>query len=310
MMYTAGFDVSKLTLGNITLTTAGKPDVVVNMSDVQGVTRLAAASTKMFHFGTNKYVALNNPTPDSPAYVLEDWDVTGYAAGLQELVQTEATAQGWVTPSFLGVGFDEDNSALQFPDDRPFGYLIAHASYSVGVSWSSSVGRSFMGFSANKSAAAIQASDQVPDYCIAPRIIKASNVSEMYEPRGITSHAYPEHARGLGFSLRRHLSPLYLDFDQQFEYAWKVKRLEATSAHPFTFQHLWEYARCEHPFIAYDLLPEISTTFVSSPETSNAYVLLLREEGSVWEPERATTQNGLESHVHFATHVVGAAQVA
>lgn len=279
--YFAGFDVSALTsLGTITLSTAGKSDVVITLSSV---TDTAGDSSTTSLFCHPLAFASGTSQGSGGASVLQEWSAVSYATALQTDLQAEATAQSWTSPSNINV---TSSAATGL-------YTIAYSTANFDIAWSAAAGRNFLGYSGDVSGATSHAGDQTPTYVIAPTLTDVSDPTTNYEPMGVGSRAIADD--GSGFGIARTESPLYRDWVQQFETKAKTLRLSAATAHPWTFQHLFEHCRTVYPFY-------VTSSFNAG---SNYESFVLREDGAFFKPERATPGNDAQFHIPFRAHVVG-----
>lgn len=278
--YFAGFDVSALTLGTITLSTAGKSDAVVTLSSV---TDTAGDSTTTSLFCHPLAFASQTSQGSAGSSVLQEWSAVSYAAALQTDLRAAATAQSWVSPSNINVTCSASTGI----------YTIAYSTATFSIAWSTAAGRNFLGYSGNQSGGTSYVGDQTPTYIIAPTLTDVSDPTTNYEPGSIASHAMADD--GTGFGIARTESPIYRDWIQQFETKAKTLRLSAASAHPWTFQHLFEHCRTVYPFY-------VTSSFNAG---SNYEAFKLREDGCSFKPERATPGNDTQFHVPFRCHVLG-----
>lgn len=240
MIYTAAFDAAVLTLGTITLATAGESDAVVTLSSITNVDveGNVTESSVFWHnepsnATTSTNIRINGEDPSSTVR-LGTMSKRSFAKALE--VALEAQMGGWTTPTDLAVSWS-----------RTTGYYTIswpHANFTI--TFSLAAGRGLLGFSGTQSGATSYTSTLMPTYVIDTTVDTVSENTINYEPRAIGNHG--ETDGGKGFGLARTVSPLYRDWRQEFETKEKSVRLSAAAAHPWTFQHLFEHCRGQLPF--------------------------------------------------------------
>ncbi len=148
----------------------------------------------------------------------------------------------------------------------------------TSLAWSTANGRKLFGFSGDSALAASHTGTLTPLFVISPTVQAASDPSLLFEASGIASRAVGDDGRGFG--LDRYVAPLHRDWTQEHETLAKTMRLEAASAHPFTFQALHERCRGKLPFI-------VAAGGWAESESS-PLVFSFRRDGMAWRPEPAT----------------------
>lgn len=278
MIYCASLDTTLLTLGTLTLTTAGKSDAVVTLGNASSAT--GNNGTILTHAcAMSSFVSQGQ----RGAARFSEMSDQSLATALQVLCQAALTSSSWTSPGGFTVTWSKTTGKFTF----------AYTTANFTMAWSLADGRKFCGFSASQSGAATYTSDRVPTYVIAPTLDKASNDTTNYEPTGIASRATADD--GTGFGIARYESPLRRDWVQEFETKEKSIRLSAASTHPWTFQDLFEHCRTVFPFIVVD----------GFNDDSYYECFTLREDGCVFNPDRATPGNDTQFHHSLKCHVEG-----
>lgn len=281
-LYQAPFDTAEMVLGTLTLATSGKPNVVIDLTDIT-----SGGSSLFFHYngvgGSSWCTAQDNTGADR----LTHYAPYSFDVALTTALVAEATAQGWANPSNLSASFRRDNT--------PIGYRLRYTGSSITATWSASIGRALFGFSANVAVAAeTLLADVVPTHCIVPTLEFSSDDSPNFEPETIANHVMPDD-NSLGTGVSRYVAPIMREWVQQYETGEKTERLRAAAAHPWTFQQLFEYCRGERPIcVAY---------YRSTAHGGEVFVLATK--GTRWRPERASRGNDAQFHIPFECHVLG-----
>lgn len=278
MIYAALYDVSVLSIGTLTLTTAGKSDVVITLTALGSV---SGANGTIFTHGVAPSTFVSQGQRGSTKF--QEMADLSAAAALQVAIRAEMTTQSWVTPTNCTVTWSKTTGK----------FTVAYSSANFTMAWSLAAGRNWMGFSASQSGAQTYTSDQVPTYVIDPTMSKVSDDSTNYEPDGIASLAIADD--GAGFGIARYESPVYRDWLQQYESKAKTLRLSAASSHPWTFQDLFEHCRTVFPFMTVDAFND----------DSYYEAFRFRDDGSRFKPERAGMGNDTQFHVSFKCIVEG-----
>lgn len=288
-LYLAPFDTgnARLNLGTLTLSTAGKPDVVVDLTDI------AQNNSQLFlHYNGVGGSGWCTSVDESESATLLEFAQYGFDVALTDAIQDEATAQGWTSPSNLTASFRRDNT--------PIGYRLRYSGSTITATWSTAGGRALMGFSANVAVAAeTLLADVVPTHCIVPTLEFSSDDSTRDEAENIANHVRPDdNSSGSGTS--RYVAPIVADWMQKFETKEKSERLSAASSHPWTFQKLFEYCRGEYPFfVAY---------YRSTAHGGEAFSFVSR--GTRFRHERASGGNDAQFHILFECYALGTLKAA
>lgn len=289
--YTAPFDVSALSLGTITIATAGKPNVVVTLTSLTASNDDASANSSIFwHYigsgsGATGWCTASDGTGQAR---LTHHARVPLHVDLEAALQAEATAQGWSTPSGLTVAFRRQ--------DTPITYRFAYSVQNITITWSTAAGRALFGFGADVSAGTQQADgDRVPTYVCVPTLEYTSNDSPDFEEEEVGNHVTPDDNSG-GFGVSRYVARVQRTWDQQYETKERSQRASATSTYPWTFQHLFEYCRGHRPF-----------AIAEGPRgTTGADIQFFYLDRVAWRPERASPGNDAQFHIPFRCHVIGA----
>lgn len=246
MLYVAGFDVSKIdrtlgTLGTLTVSTAGKPDLVLNLADVRGLTRLSASSAKFWHWSYQVLAGLYIRAKDTPSVVYrrDDFSWKSWENALSEALAALATSAGWTSPG-----------TLQFSMSLSTGLVTASYTTTFALTWSTALGRQLCGFDNDKSGAASYAGTVVPLFVIEPGLRRISGAARTTFAAGRASSVRADN--GGGFSIKRGTVALRRKWVQQFIPLEKVEHDAALSTHPWTMQDLIEHCPGGYPFIVHD----------------------------------------------------------
>lgn len=293
MRYSAGFDVSQLTTGTLTVDPANGTAVVITMSDLTGNDRNSETSSLFFHNDTlisdlwlPDYSLGAAFGPDGTR--LAKWVETPYADALEMAIQAAAILAGDWTAGAANFNVTIDSDTLA--------YTFAYAE-NFSLTWSSGNGRYFLGFGANQSGASSYSSSAAPFFTIAPSVPVAVEPTTIYEPEGVASLAIADN--GSGFGIARTTAPLMLSWTQSFESKEKTLAQGAypTGTELFTHQHLRAHCRTVYPFAVYDGFGDSFTSVFCrlTPESSHLN----------WRDIRATPGNDSQFHVPYEVYVEG-----
>lgn len=173
------------------------------------------------------------------------------------------------------------------------------------LAFSHAAGARLFGFATlTRSAANSHTSDCVPTYTVLSSqpltTPKTSKPTPNYEPGDIATRAAGDDARGYGVS--RYASPLMRAWTQEFETKERTFRLSATTAAPWTFQHLFEHCRTLYPFY-------VSLGGFAAGELSYApEVFEFTKQGAVWAMRDGRHPGGCNDrqfHIPFDCIVAG-----
>jgi hypothetical protein len=199
-------------------------------------------------------------------------------------MQAAANTATWSTPAGLTVAYSASTNR----------YTIAYSVQNVSFSFSTGAGAALLGYTnTSHSGDDSYEGEYAPDYTIEPTQPNASLSRLNFELEDIASQAVS--ASGISFGLSRAIVPIGRNWVQQYEVAEKTFRLDAATAHPFTFQELFEWSRTSRSFIVYDGFGDEEAT-----------VHTLRADGSSWSNATiayASEANTAQSHISFRTLV-------
>jgi len=291
MLYVASFDAALTGAGNITLSTAGESDAVVDLATLTNTDVEGTGTSSVFWHNepsnatTSTNIRIAAQDPNSTAR-LTYFSRRSFGKALE--VALEAAMTGWTTPSDLSISWSRTTGF----------YTIAWPHANFTITFATAIGRALLGFSGTQSGGTSYTSTLMPRYVIEPTLDTVSNNTLNYEPRGIANHG--ETDSGKGFGLARSTSPLYRDWSQEFETKEKTNRTSAATAHPWTFQHLFEHCRGQFPFAV------VNGGFGDSAFTADE-AFSLRTDSTHWDARdfRATPGNDSQFHIPFRCHVEG-----
>lgn len=289
--YQAPFDVATLGLGTLTLATAGKSNVVINLAALTASNDDASSTSSIFwHYIGSGSGATSWCTSLDGANAAR---LTHHArvplhVDLEAAIQAEATTQTWTNPAGLTVAFRRQ--------DNPITYRFAYTEANVSLTWSTAAGRALLGFAANQSGAQTYDGTLVPTYVVTPTLEFTSMDSPDYEDEETGNHMTPDD-NSAGFGVSRYVARVRRDWVQQFETKELSFRDFAATAAPWTFQHLYQYCRGERPFA-------IATVTRGSTDDDVAFFSLNRV---AWKPTRDSAGNDAQFHIPFECVVIGVA---
>jgi hypothetical protein len=189
--------------------------------------------------------------------------------------------------------------------DVATGYTIGYSGAVLSLDLTGSAGQTNMaavlGFSGDRTGATSYASQVRPYYYILPLIPARSEMSDEYEPDGITAEAVADDSSA--YQLSRATSETLSDWIQAaeiedppgsaFSAGTAVFERHATSAVPWSYQHAWRHARTGyHPF------------FVGDSGVGNA-VHMLHADGSSFRPQRMAAKDFGLWNIPFRTRLLG-----
>lgn len=283
MYYFPSFDVAQVyNLGSITLATSGKTSISIPFSAIAGPDQSSIGTTRYLgHYQVNGTWQINGLDPNAtPRFA--DYSTVSFGRALRTALRAFATAFGWTSPTSIDVT----------------SYYTISYSLPFTVVFSTAEGRAFMGFSASQGStpSTFFTSDYTPNYMIAPTLTATSDHVPDFEPDGVGNHTIADD--GSGFGISRTVSPLFMDWIQQYELVAKVFRLRAAASHPYTFQQLFEDCRGERPFI-------VSSGFGENFDRAFSF----RNEGIAWKPSFAGPEKRAGSMAHIPFRCVSEGKV-
>lgn len=176
-----------------------------------------------------------------------------------------------------------------------FLYTIAVSSGTVSIgNTTSPVAKNVLGFNSFPTSAAASISSQIrPYYVISPAIGGRSNVSFDYESDEISYDGDADDGNSFGIS--RTTAPLFHDWTQPFEPRTAVYKRLATTAIPWTYQHMFEHARNIEPLLIQDADGGVGT---------DDMVCKLTAPGSVFRAQPVTADFDDIYNLNFQTRLV------
>lgn len=283
--YAAAIDVAdpRNGLGNVSLATAGKTTITVNVSTLTADPVVGSGTVTIFNHGYSALGECIGEDRDGSTWMQHSFSPLTLAGKLLQGLQGAAIAAGWGSDGDdLGVGFDPTTLV----------YDIEYSANTTLTFANAATARLFGFGSLSYSGAAIHYSDITPWGIIRPVLTAVSSPTPNFEPEGIAVQAVSSGSAVSGMA--RSIAPLYRDWVQQYETKEKTLRLSALSAHPFTHQELFETCRTIVPFVVVDGFGD-----------GRYEVFFFRGEGSNWKCERANDGNDAQFHVSYKTLVAG-----
>ena len=287
-LYLASFDVADptLALGTLTLATAGKPNIVVNLATVSQTTTDGTRTTTVW----NHYpVGLGQNVGEDIAATITAGNMFANISFMQKLtalLQTAAGAAGWVLPANLSVNYSTATNR----------YFILYVTASITATFSTTGGAKLLGYATTTPPSGFTVlGTRAPNFSIETTLQGVSLPTPNYEAQDISSQSIS--AAGSWFGMSRSCAPIYRDWIQQFEIKAKTMRLSAVAAHPFTLQELFERSRTRFPFVVVQGFGE-----------SFDEVFLLRAETSSFAKDVvsfSSEASDVQYHVNFKTAVLG-----
>lgn len=299
VLYLPFFDVSEVTdLGTITLATAGKSNVVVNVAALAATAQDDASTSSIFahSLGSGLLSYIFYPTGLSDvALRFPLYAKSSLAQALDAAITAEANAQSWNSTGLIAISFSLTTGLYTF--------AYSHATFSV--TFSNTVTRNMFGFSGNQSGGTSYTGTKTPLYCINSTLPDVSDESDLYEPDGIGNHVIADD--GAGYGISRTTAPLYKDWWQTHEVRWKVARTNGVqpdqTSHPFTHQNLFDHCRGEWPFILYGA--DRDGDMYGLPQ-----IYSLRSDGISFKPERQVPGSGTQFKVPYRCVFEGTVGIA
>lgn len=280
--YYAGFDVSALTLGTLTVADtsgSGGTSVVITLASVVGAADSYSRFTHYNPGASGGQYYFNEAASGENA--LRGWSLSSWGLAVQSDIRAGITAAGdWPGSSGdFDVTLDNDTAL----------YTFTYTSQ-ISLTWSVAAGRSLFGFASNQSGAVTYTGTIVPTYAVVATF-PCSFVTPNHEEPGIAKFAMADD--GLSTTaMAKPYAPLRRDWAQRFEHKAKVFREHAAAAHPETLQGLFEQCRCVNIFVVHDGFGE-----------SYAEAFVLRSDGGEFTPQRVAPGYDVDYHVPFRCYV-------
>lgn len=300
MFYAAGFDASKLPLGTLTMATAGKTSIVLNLSTgVLGNDASSATTSKFFHLHnfttTAAFVDLYG---ENRSNLLPTWSGVCYIRALRTALRAAATTNSWTSPS----GIDCTISLTT-------GFItISYPTANFSLTWSLKAGRDLLGFSADQSGATSFTGTQVPDYLLKPNLDFCSDITRFYESGSIATRAVPDDAISEGFGMSRGRAPLYCEWTQQYlpENLVDDTSVSLSSTTPFNMARLRKHCRGHFPFMIYNGMPTHNVITSGSVVAADTLVFAFLSESTQHKTDPASDNNWAQTHVRFKCQALAA----
>lgn len=244
--YLATFDVTDSThgFGSVTLSTAGEPDAVLNIATLGAFNGFTNRNVTAWNHYPVALTNLRGEDQDANTGIYHSAPIWGFGERVRDTLRAAATTATWTNPSTVNVAFSL--TTLRYT----FSYTQAPL---TAVTFSNAATRALFGFASNFSGSSTSVvGTQTPRFCLEPtmRAVSPGNDPLNVDPDDITPNAAT--VTGQRWGLRRTTHPLLRTWTQEFETYAKTIRLAASSAHPFTFQELFEACRTSLPFIVVD----------------------------------------------------------
>lgn len=254
----AGFSASRL--GTIS----------ISVTDSSAISYTATLS------GTYAHVSLTSLVPDG--------GYAGFAASLEAALESAAATAGsaitWtVTYSTSSMAYTISQfgggtfsvTGMTAPMARILGETISPSPFPI-------------------TGASYAPADFRPWYVIDPRINAHSRAAPDYEPEGFAWDGEANDGTAYGVSVET--MPVYYDWTQMFEPQAAVFEANATSAVPWTYQHLIKHARNIEPLYW-------------AGDYSDSVCFQLRADAARFAPERVSADYDGEFNISFRTRVLG-----
>jgi hypothetical protein len=238
MLYLAGFDISILSPGTLTIADGANPNIVATLNLLDGEDANGDASRLLFHYDAEFTITSQDRHQDAR---LRKWSRKPLSVCLTESMQTAATANGWSNPSSLVCTFSNSTGLYAFSRTGNF-----------SLTWSSNVGRALFGVAAgqDQSGSASYQFSILPTYALLPQLRHVADTMASQEEDGAGSAVV--NAAGEAHGISRYRPVFRRDWRQAWEPKERVLIDEAETARPWTHQHLYEHCRDGYPFIVRD----------------------------------------------------------
>jgi hypothetical protein len=288
---------SRSALGTLILRHTGQTNIVVDIAQLSADDATSVASNWFWHyFYATTFVVTGHDRAATTRY--PHFATISLGQALNVYVQAQQTLLGWPESDFAAT-WEETT----FGDPLPY-YAFQNGS-AFTYQFSTAAGAALFGApgtSLSSSAAFHALLTRVPNYVVFPSVQNVSPTGELdahyYEPEGIASAVVSD--SGMVYGNARLTGYVHCDWQQKFETIEKVMRIRALSAHPYTFQHLFEDCRSHTPFC-------VAHGHGASPAYQYP-VFALRGDGNAFRPRSASLANHYQTHLDFRTIAVGSLQ--
>lgn len=308
--YGAPFNLSvehaRSSLGTLTLTTAGKPNIVINLWQLAANDYNSVTSQWFWHAQTAAAFSIMGRPSGLVQY--KHYSTKSIGRVLQDAMNAGATAQGWATSNFT----------VSWEDSIYPHYLVSYPT-AFTCAFSTAAGQRLFGGNAgplgpvSTSASATSQAWGACTYVTSGRngagtgdVVATSKISCSpdlnaldYNPRRVSTEAVSDF--GQGYGNRRTVRYLHRDWLQQyssFEYVHgpHVPFITGSTQRTYPLNDLIDYCGSNNPLL------------VAYGGFSNAYnfeVFVLREDGNFIRNETASVANHAQLHREFLTRLVG-----
>lgn len=285
MAYLSSFDLARIGVSTLSLSTAGKSDISINLSSFKypnTYSGLTQNITVFNHVVAGDWVGVGPFAEFQLAGIPSD----GLLEAIKFRLQSLATSATWTSPSSINVSINTTTWLVTF----------AYASSLTAVTFGNTETRRLFGFSGafSGSSTSVTGSD-VPKYIIVPTVDGASSATAIFEEGALSSAAYS--GGGRGYSLSRSTNKRMRDWTQQYEPKTRTfRKFAAGIPNEFTYQDLFESNRAGYPFGVYGAFGE---------NVYEAYVF--RGGSEAFHAVPATPGNANQFHIPFKAYAVGRA---
>jgi hypothetical protein len=281
MAYFSSFDVTQIGASTITLSTAGKSSIAVNIASLTSPVSLGeTAFDHVFNHVVSRDWAGFGPNNDFQLLTSCSYS---FMFAVQLYLRSAASLASWTSPNSIALSINTTTWHM----------TIAYPTALTAITFGNTETRRLFGFSGNfaGSSASVTGSE-VPKYIIVPEVDGASSATHVYEQDDVSSVAYS--AGGRGYSMSRGSNPHLRDWTQQYETKAKTfRKFAAAAPNETTYQLLFENCRLGYPFGVYGGFGE---------EQYQAYIL--RSGGEAFSAKPATPGNANQFHIPFKAYAM------
>jgi hypothetical protein len=284
MLYHAIFDISdsSLGLGTLTIADGTHTSIVITFADLRAFDGNGDESALFMNHSFNEWDIQSQDGNAQERLLTLGRAPLGIA--LTAHMQSQATANSWADPTFLGAGLNATTGLFAI------GYILGGVN--ISLTFSTAAGRRLLGFASNVSGATGYIGTQIPYYVIKPTLPAVSNPTPDREASTVASFAMSDSGE-VGTGLSREGVPIEREWTQQFEPVEKCEPINAVSTHPFTHRHLFLHCRQGYEFCVTgggfgNPIPELFS---------------LRTDGTAFEAAYASPNNTARRNVSYRTYV-------
>lgn len=163
----------------------------------------------------------------------------------------------------------------------------------AGTTFDTAVGNrmfDILGFSGAQADDTAHTSDERPFYVVVADLGAKSLVEDDYEPDGVVDGAHS--SDGSHYAVAPQAAPTFHDFTVQFEAKAAVFKRSATTAIPWTYQHMWEHIRGDTPIAVFDSLGSENTVHHLRPESARFRAERAAQDWDRWHMRLQTYVDG------------------